>query len=245
MTPENVFGYCDRCEKYHSLPQGKARQKGEELLQSLQNEGCLDFELPRHLRRREYSTDSLYGPHRGKMFGVLHCVDQSGQEQFLKAFSCQHKGEWSVPGWVPPIVDGARYLEKVRSGGNDISRLTKLLHHEDTPLIRQKLKTERRRISQALMEELFEMYELMNFRGEKKSLREVFRGSGGIPTGTGDCCAPKLLHHAAVIGAHPLGIAEFYLGRETPSSNKKEGRFYPACKERCQPILGFLLCGIE
>jgi tRNA pseudouridine32 synthase/23S rRNA pseudouridine746 synthase len=34
----------------------------------------------------------------------------------------------------------------------------------------------------------------------------------GFPAGTGDCCAPKLLHEAALRGLKPVGLAEFWFG---------------------------------
>ena len=34
----------------------------------------------------------------------------------------------------------------------------------------------------------------------------------GFPTGTGDCCAPKLLHEAALRGLEPAAMAEFWFG---------------------------------
>ncbi|MFM7425809.1 MAG: RluA family pseudouridine synthase, partial [Elainella sp.] len=67
-------------------------------------------------------------------------------------------------------------------------------------------------------------------------------GRSGLPTGTGDCCAPKLLHWAALNGWKPLTLAEFWWGR--PEPGRIVGEFYAACEERCQPLLGFLLSGL-
>ena len=94
------------------------------------------------------------------------------------------------------------------------------------------------------MKDLHATYLLTNFRGESKSLTDVFLGTSGIPTGTGDCCAPKLLNYAAKHNLTPLGISEFYIGKENRSKTKEHGTFYPACSSKCQPILGFLLCGL-
>jgi tRNA pseudouridine32 synthase/23S rRNA pseudouridine746 synthase len=63
--------------------------------------------------------------------------------------------------------------------------------------------------------------------------------------GVGECCAPKLLNYAALNGLKPLGLSEFYWGKENKSGTRKHGEFYPACAEKCQPILGFMLCGIK
>lgn len=65
----------------------------------------------------------------------------------------------------------------------------------------------------------------------------------GIPTGTGDCCAPKLLGWAAHYHLRPLALAEIWWDRPTGRGRqgKHAGQFYPACLERCQPLLGPLL----
>jgi tRNA pseudouridine32 synthase/23S rRNA pseudouridine746 synthase len=59
--------------------------------------------------------------------------------------------------------------------------------------------------------------------------------------GTGDCCAPKLLHAAQRAGLRPLAMAEVWFG--APIHGRVEGCAYDACQERCQPLLGFMLCG--
>lgn len=62
----------------------------------------------------------------------------------------------------------------------------------------------------------------------------------GIPTGSGDCCAPKLLAWAARNQVRPLAMAEFWWGPDS-ATGRRSGEFYPACQERCQPLLGPLL----
>ena len=96
-----------------------------------------------------------------------------------------------------------------------------------------------------LMQQIHRLYRLKNFRGQEISLFSAYSGKNGIPTGTGDCCAPKLLNLAASRGLIPLGLAEFYWGRENRSKSRIHGHFYPSCREKCQPILGFMLCGLE
>jgi tRNA pseudouridine32 synthase/23S rRNA pseudouridine746 synthase len=85
-------------------------------------------------------------------------------------------------------------------------------------------------------------YVLTNFAGETRSLRELIT-EGAMPTGMGDCCAPKLLHYAATHNLTPLAMAEFWWGRPSPDGYKIQGEFYGACVERCQPLMGFLLSG--
>jgi len=82
-----------------------------------------------------------------------------------------------------------------------------------------------------------------NFRGQSAILDEVIGSTRNKPTGIGDCCAPKLLNHAALSNLTPVSLAEFYFGRENRSDTRQHGRFYPPCEDKCQPLLGYLLCG--
>jgi len=184
-----------------------------------------------------FSTDYLWGEARGQMFGVLVCVTDGGEVVVLRAFSCQYNGTWRVDGWVPPLIDVDEFLRITKPVDREIKALdARIAAGRDPELVRR-----RRALSQDLTARIQGLYRLHNFRGEARPLTEVF--PGGIPTGAGDCCAPKLLNHAARHGLHPVGISEFFWGRENRSGTRQHGEFYPACAEKCQPILGFLLCG--
>jgi tRNA pseudouridine32 synthase/23S rRNA pseudouridine746 synthase len=106
----------------------------------------------------------------------------------------------------------------------------------------KQLKARRKSISRHLQGQLFQAYSLTNFSGESRSI-DSFMNYGGFPTGTGECCAPKLLHYAAIHQLIPLGMAEFWWGKD--SKDKVSGQFYGACRERCQPLMGFLLSGLS
>jgi len=101
------------------------------------------------------------------------------------------------------------------------------------------LKQHRKGLSQQLQAHMHEVYRLTNFAGDSMTLQDLH--PQGLPTGTGDCAAPKLLHYAATHGLQPLGMAEFWWG--TAQGDKQAGQFYGACRDRCQPIMGFLLSG--
>jgi tRNA pseudouridine32 synthase/23S rRNA pseudouridine746 synthase len=105
----------------------------------------------------------------------------------------------------------------------------------------QALKQQRKYLSQQLQAQLQRAYCLTNFAGETLSLEQVVQGR--MPTGTGDCCAPKLLHYAAIHHLQPIALAEFWYGLASPNGDKQPGEFYGACPERCQPLMGFLLSG--
>ncbi len=104
----------------------------------------------------------------------------------------------------------------------------------------QTLKRQRRDLSCHLQRHMHGIYRLTNFAGDSTVLQTL--APSGLPTGTGDCAAPKLLHAAASQGLHPIALAEFWWG--PPQGDKQPGQFYGACRDRCQPIMGFLLSGL-
>jgi tRNA pseudouridine32 synthase/23S rRNA pseudouridine746 synthase len=103
-----------------------------------------------------------------------------------------------------------------------------------------RLKQQRKRLSQQLQIQMHQAYTLSNFAGQSHPLAALT--ANALPTGTGDCCAPKLLNAAVEQGLRPLAMAEFWWG--SSRGDKHAGQFYPACAERCQPIMGFLLSGL-
>ncbi|MDJ0621044.1 MAG: pseudouridine synthase [Calothrix sp. MO_192.B10] len=112
---------------------------------------------------------------------------------------------------------------------------------EDADVQIRELKRKRKEISRQLQAQMHAAYSLMNFYGRSQTLQQLI--PQGLPTGTGDCCAPKLLHYAATHNLKPLAMAEFWWGAS--SKDKIQGNFYGACVERCQPLMGFLLSGLQ
>ncbi|MEP0799011.1 RluA family pseudouridine synthase [Funiculus sociatus] len=115
---------------------------------------------------------------------------------------------------------------------------------EATQARMRELKKQRKELSRELQTQMHAAYSLTNFAGQSLSLQQLMPG-GSMPTGTGDCCAPKLLHYAATHGLKPLAMAEFWWGSSSADGDKIQGEFYGACAERCQPLMGFLLSGWE
>ncbi|WP_051305348.1 hypothetical protein [Desulfogranum mediterraneum] len=239
-------GYCARCGQVHSLPQGPARTAAQLLMTRLEEHGCLDWQLPLARRRPQCRTDYLLGPARGKMFGVLVGLDGEDREVCLSAFSGQYNGLWSVEGWVEPVFAPQAFQALTRVQEQEIKAMGReLAQLAPDSLPYRRLRARRKRHSQRLMSQIHQLYRLTNLRGVSAQLTEVFSSSGAPPAGTADCCAPKLLHHAAIRKIRPTGLAEFYWGRENRAQTRSQGIFYPPCPEKCAPILGFLLCGVE
>lgn len=192
------------------------------------------------------ATDSLFGEARGKMFGIMECLTRDGDRVQLRAFSGQFNGIWEVQGWAPPLFDNQDMTAISFETEKEIKRLGREMILPDCSVERQReLQQQRRGLSQELMRRIHDLYRLTNFHGREARLFSAYNGRNGMPTGTGDCCAPKLFNLAARQGLIPLGIAEFYWGRENRSGGRQHGRFYPSCREKCAPILGFMLCGLE
>ncbi|WP_413472267.1 pseudouridine synthase [Shewanella baltica] len=111
---------------------------------------------------------------------------------------------------------------------------------------RDALRQQRKRLSAALQQKLFEQYRFLNIKGTEKSLNGIFNGTVELtpPAGSGECAAPKLLHYAFKHGLKPLAIAEFWWGAPPKSEIRQHKQFYPACLRKCQPILGHMLEGL-
>jgi len=236
-------GFCRDCGCEHALPAQAALPHARDLLTTLERFGNIGLgEVNADPR---LSLQYLYGPARGQMFGVLLYADTAGRQGVLKAFSGQYNGIWTVPGWAGPILDPAEFARTIERDEPRIKDLTRRMQGlgVDDPS-RLAMLAQRRELSRNLMDRIFGLYRLTNFHGRTRALAEVFMGSS-MPTGTGECCAPKLLHHAALHGLTPLGLAEFFVGRENRSATRRHGHFFAPCAEKCRPILGFLLCGLD
>ena len=208
--------------------------------------GRIDLEASADTADPRFSTDYLQGPALGKMFGVMVAAALDGSRVVRRAFSGQYNGVWQVPGWVEPVFSLAQFYrlhdpeeQKIKELG---CRIAELKPGSES---RKRLTKVRKQRSRRLMENIHGLYRLRNFAGREAGLQELFPPGRGIPTGTGDCCGPKLLQHAAVHNLVPLGLAEFYWGRPNKSGSRSQGRFYPSCREKCFPLLGFMLCGLD
>ncbi|MEZ8141030.1 pseudouridine synthase [Enterovibrio sp. FF113] len=108
-------------------------------------------------------------------------------------------------------------------------------------------KQQRKALSNALQNKLFEQYCFLNARGEEKSLKAIFAPTASPvpPAGAGECAAPKLLHYAYKHGFTPLAMAEFWWGVSPKSEVRQHKKFYPSCHGKCNPILGHMLQGLS
>lgn len=133
------------------------------------------------------------------------------------------------------------------------------------------LKEERKTRSFALQKRLFDSFRVRNAYGEEKKLNTIFEEAIGKlpPGGAGECAAPKLLQYAYRHQLHPLAMAEFWW-KKVPDTKcfgmsgfkeagfqeqrldihpeielRRHGYYYPACKNKCEPILTFMMQGLQ
>ena len=173
---------------------------------------------------------------RGKMFGLLIYRDKDGNEGMLKAYSGQICGRSDWPGYVPAVFD---YLQPDGYFKQEEAAIVRL-HDAGEPT---------RERSQALQHWLFTQTVLTGAHGERRSVLDVFTDWAVAshskqllpPGGTGECCAPKLLHYANSHQLKVLALTEFWYGASPKGEIRHHGRQYEPCQAKCMPILPFLM----
>ena len=129
------------------------------------------------------------------------------------------------------------------------------------------LKSTRKRKSDQLQRWLFSQFIFQNARGERKDLLSIFRNYYLLhspqsvlathfatmgeqitlfpPSGTGECCEPKLLQYAFTHGMRPIEMAMFWWGKAPKTEIRQHKQFYSACNAKCKPLLTWMLKGMN
>ena len=202
---------------------------------------------------------------RGKMFGFLVYEGEaqtsnlkSQTSNILKAYSGQILGRSDWEGYVPAIFDYLQPDGYFKTHEAEITLLNNKIREAEALLPKGKrtreveqMKQERKERSQALQRWLFSQASpLPSPKGKgEKTLLEIFTdyahrtGSKQTvpPSGTGECCAPKLLHYANTHGLKALAIAEFWYGASPKGIIRHHGQFYEPCQAKCMPLLWYML----
>ncbi|AIM37768.1 pseudouridine synthase [Sphingobacterium sp. ML3W] len=130
-------------------------------------------------------------------------------------------------------------------------------YHDDLSLAKQPLldfqnkvaalKDDRKKRSSQLQNQLFAQYNFRNALSETKNVIAIFKDFNDIqpPAGSGECAAPKLLQYAYLHDYVPIALAEFWWGQSPSAEVRRHKHFYPACRNKCEPILGFMLQGLS
>ena len=157
-----ITGHCSRCGRRHVLESRAARAAAGALMASLGTHRRLDFDVPAALADPGLATAWLFGPARGKMFGVLLCRDRLGGEVLLRGFSGQYNGRWSVPGWVGPLLDPAACAHLTGPVARRIKNLDRRVAAGAGERSRAAAAV-RRRLSRRLTRDIQQLYRLYNF----------------------------------------------------------------------------------
>lgn len=185
----------------------------------------------------------------GVMLGALVCADSNGNEVVLKTASgfsralTAHFDDDAV--YVPPLVTPSQIENALSANDDAIHRLTAQIDACDDEDERKSLVAERLRLTQESVAKVYALYSFHCADGSVRSLSDICAercGGAYPPTGTGDCCAPKLLDYAFCHGLIPFSMCEVFYGRKTP--HKISGTAYPPCDDRCGIILPAML-GLE
>lgn len=109
------------------------------------------------------------------------------------------------------------------------------------------LKNKRKNRSDQLQQWLFNQFVMLSAKGEKRNLAEIFRTTPQAvpPSGSGECCEPRLLQFAFANGYEPLCMAMMWLGASPQNIVRKHRHYYPACQGRCKPILEWMMQGLD
>lgn len=183
----------------------------------------------------------------GKMFGVLAVRMADGTPAYLAAFSGKLAGANHHARFVPPVFDTLADGGFVNTGMQQLTAINTAIQAlggqaANAPEI-DRLKAARKSHSIHLQQRIFEHYHFINKAGRRKTLLSLFKTAGyqQPPAGAGECAAPKLLQYAFQHGLTPLALTEFWWGLSPKSATWKHGHFYAPCREKCAPILVFML----
>lgn len=222
-------------------------RKGEEELNELNRQirelendtdlCCLKTNYNRTLQDLEFELEEAkdtFRTSKAKRKAIRRELETAQQMVQLAAVKVAHEKE-------------SHYQQYLIRNLKDEIRDLKNQHNEMMHPFRSKLqqrKEQRKDKSNQLQQELFEQYNFLNARRELKNVLEIFQGEIP-PAGTGECAAPKLLQFAYQNNLQPIAMAEFWWGISPPKEVRKHGEFYPSCKSKCEPVLGFMMQGLQ
>ncbi|MEE2960523.1 MAG: hypothetical protein VYA34_07240 [Myxococcota bacterium] len=237
VAPDTVEygGFCSQCNIAHTL-------KNDALSHQLLKEVVSEIANPKHPDH----------PGEMKTIGVL-LAQKSAHNQlgYLKAFSGSLHQGWNREGWCPTPAKLEEFEADRPTIEAEIGTLTlrvKEMRSQEKQCTEEYrlLKEERANISRALTQRIHRAYAFGNFQRQHAQMVNIYLNHTGKrpPTGTGECAAPKLIQSAIKLDLKPISICEAVY---QPSKGGKHTLSAPteACSERCYPILGFMLCGLN
>ena len=189
-----------------------------------------------------YTTEKISAERfaNGIMIGVLVAKNSAQENKILftvSGISRKIEGKFHDAIFIEPIVSNRKIMSALQKNDKKIHLLTEKLkscRKEDI----QELQLHRSTLTSESLEKVHELYSFYCFDGKIRSLKQICKNQLP-PTGTGDCCAPKLLNFAFKNNLTPLSMCEVLYGRST--EKKISGCKYSPCDERCGLILPEIL----
>ncbi|MBL4594274.1 MAG: pseudouridylate synthase [Flavobacteriales bacterium] len=184
---------------------------------------------------------------KGKMFGILVVQKEDNAYGYLGTVSGKLPENATCNKFIPSIFDDSVGDFFINKGMTELTEISRQIKNTNNPSEIVFLKEKRKRKSIALQQRLFENYHFLNLSGKKKNLLEIFKHSphGNPPSAAGECAAPKLLQHAIRHRLKPIALTEFWWGNPIKNKEREHNVFYPACKNKCRPILEYMLENTE
>lgn len=180
---------------------------------------------------------------KGKMFGILVIQKADNVFAYLGTVSGKLPANAECNRFIPSIFDVSTGDFFINKGMTELTEIGNQIKEEKDPEKIISLKEKRKQKSIALQYRLFENYHFLNLSGKEKNVIEIFENSshGNPPAAAGECTAPKLLHYAFKERLKPIALAEFWWGGPIKNQDREHKIFYPACKNKCRPILEYML----
>ena len=184
---------------------------------------------------------------RGKMFGILVVQKEDYTYCYIGTISGKLPENAICDKFTPSVFDESTDDFFINKGMVGLSEISNQIKNTNSPSEIILLKEKRKRKSVALQKQLFENYHFLNLSGKRKNILEIFKNSshGNPPAATGECTAPKLLQYAIKNQLTPIALSEFWWGDSIENKGKKHTNYYPSCKNRCRPILEYILEDVE
>jgi len=184
---------------------------------------------------------------KGKMFGVLVVEKEDRSYGYLGTVSGKLPKKANCAQFIPSVFDDSTGDFFINKGMTEITAIRNQIKKTQTLSEITTLKEKSKEKSIALQQRLFENYHFTSRSGKTKKLIDIFKQSNHAypPSAAGECAAPKLLDYALEHQLKPIALAEFWWGKAIKKKGMHHKAFYPACKNRCLPILEYMLEDFE
>jgi len=200
-------------------------------------------EFQEFIKLESQHWDYDFDTQKGKMFGVLVVQKPDGSLGYLGTMSGIFPGGKTCDKFVPSVFDTSTDDFFINKGMTELTQMSNIIKQTKNLIEITKLTELRKQKSQDLQKWLFEHYFFTTSEGKEKNVANIFQDLeySKPPAAAGECAAPKLLQYAFSNQLKPIALAEFWWGNPSKSNERKHLGFYPACEDKCRPILEFML----